>query len=139
MIWDTVTSRKKKIKIQVTSPEHVVSLFTKKERSAQQEMFWLVTVDGKQEVTGRFLISIGSLNNTMVHPREIMYHCVTSHAAAFFVAHNHPSGRLTPSDNDIDVAKRLLEVGKLLGIQFLDSIILTKDSYVSFKGKGIIE
>lgn len=139
MIWDTVTSRKKKIPIQVTSPEHVVSLFTKKERAAQQEMFWLVTVDGKHEVTGRFLISIGSLTNTIVHPRELMYHCITSQAAAFFVAHNHPSGRLTPSDNDMDVAKRLVDAGKLLGIQLLDSIILTKDSYVSFKEKGIIE
>lgn len=140
MIWDTVVSRKKKKwTVPIKTPEDLVPAFTKKERAAQQEMFWLVTVDGQNVITGKFLISVGALNNTIVHPREIMYHCIEVQAAGFFVAHNHPSGSLIPSKEDIETVTKLVEAGKLLGIKLLDSLILTKDSYISFKGKGVIE
>lgn len=140
MIWDTVvTRRKKKWTAQVNTPDDLVPMFSKKERSAQQEMFWLVTVNAQNVPTGKFLISIGSLRSTTVHPREVMYSCVTVQAAGFFVAHNHPSGDLKPSKDDIEMTERLQEVGKLLGIPLIDSLIITNDNYVSFKGKGIVE
>jgi len=140
VIWDTVVSRKKKKwTLVIKTPKDLFQVFTKKERAAQQEMFWLVTVDGQHVVTGKFLISVGCLTGTIVHQREILYHCIEVQAAGFFVAHNHPSGSLTPSKEDIDVVRTLEKAGKLLGIDFIDSLILTKDNYVSFKEKCLSE
>lgn len=140
MIWETVvTKRKYKFDKQIKLPTDLVLLFTKKERRAQQEMFWVVTVDAQNVPTSKMLVSVGTLNKTLIHPREVLYHCISLHAASFFVVHNHPSSSLTPSKEDINLASRLKECGELLGIQLLDSMIITKDNYVSMKEQGFID
>lgn len=139
MIWETVVTKKKyKFDTQIKIPTDLLLLFTKKERIAQQEMFWVVTVNGQNVPTSKMLVSVGTLTNTIVNPREVLYHCVKMHAGAFFVVHNHPSSSLTVSKEDIDMASRLKGCGELLGIQLLDSVIITKDNYVSMKEQGYV-
>lgn len=139
MIWETVTTKRNyKFDGQIKMPTDILPLFTKKERCAQQEIFWVVTVNGQNVPTSKMLVSVGTLTNTIVNPREVLYHCVKMHAAAFFVVHNHPSASLTVSMEDVDMSSRLKGCGELLGIQLLDSIIITKDNYVSMKEQGYI-
>ena len=140
MIWETVVTKKKyKFDTQIKKPTDLLLLFTKKERRAQQEMFWVVTVNGQNIPTSKMLVSVGTLNKTLMHPREVLYHCITLQAAAFFIVHNHPSSSLTPSKEDIDMVSRLKGCGELLGIQLLDSMIITKDNYVSMREQGFID
>ena len=83
-------------------------------------------------------ISVGSLNSSIVHPREIYNLAVKKSAAAVILVHNHPSGDPTPSREDLEVTKRLVEAGKILGINVLDHIIIGEGRYLSFKEKGLL-
>ncbi|TLM97475.1 hypothetical protein FDZ73_24970, partial [bacterium] len=83
-------------------------------------------------------VSIGSLNASLVHPRELFKNAIKKSAAALILVHNHPSGDPSPSREDIDVTRRLAEAGKLLGIEILDHVIIGDLKYVSLKEKGII-
>jgi len=77
------------------------------------------------------VISIGTVNSNLLHPREVFHPAIVSNAAAVIVAHNHPSGETTPSAEDIEVTKQLVQAGKILGIALLDHVIITKDAYTS--------
>lgn len=95
---------------------------------------WLNT---KNEVTGIETISIGSLNAAILHPREVFKGAILHNAASIILAHNHPSGDTSPSPEDIEVTKRIIDVGQLMGIELLDHIIIG-DGYSSLKEKGFV-
>jgi DNA repair protein RadC len=84
------------------------------------------------------VITIGTLNQSLVHPREVFAPAIENRCASIIVAHNHPSGVLKPSMEDIAVTKRLKESGKLLGIELLDHVIFTKDDYFSLSDEGFL-
>ena len=83
-------------------------------------------------------ISIGTLNASLVHPREVFKKAIKDNIAQIIVAHNHPSGDPNPSEEDISTTNRLIEVGKLVGISIIDHLVITLNDYFSFKEKGII-
>ena len=83
-------------------------------------------------------VSVGTLNASLIHPREVFSIAILNHASHVIVAHNHPSGDSTPSEDDITTTKRLVEAGKILGISVVDHMIITKDGYASLKEKGLI-
>jgi DNA repair protein RadC len=86
----------------------------------------------------RQTISIGTLNSSLVHPREVFEPALSFHAASIIIAHNHPSGELEPSSEDREITKRLIQAGKIIGIDIIDHIILTKNSYLSFQQKNLL-
>lgn len=104
-----------------------------------KEHFLCVTLSGSSEVIKRHLISVGTLNQSLVHPREVFRAAIKDNAAGIIIAHNHPSGAITASDEDLRVTQRLKEAGQLLGIELLDHIILGKyGCFSSLRDKGIL-
>lgn len=106
--------------------------------SLTEEALVLLTVNTKNRLTGCFEVSRGSLNSSIVHPREVFKRALLNNAAGIFIAHNHPSGGPEPSQEDILLTKRLVEAGNIIGIELLDHIIVGDNSYISLKRKGII-
>ena len=100
-------------------------------RGKKQEHFVCMTLDGANRLIQRRIVSVGILNASLVHPREVFADVITDRAAGIIVAHNHPSGTTTPSPEDIQTTKRLKEVAELLGIGFYDHLIVTADDYRS--------
>jgi DNA repair protein RadC len=78
------------------------------------------------------------LTASLVHPREVFETAIKRHSAQIIIAHNHPSGEAEPSEEDIKITKRLVEVSKYIGIEVIDHLIITETSYLSFKNKGLI-
>ncbi len=102
----------------------------------KQEYFLTLTLDGASHLIATRTVSIGTLNQSLVHPREVFADAVTDRAAGIIVAHNHPSGQYFPSREDRRVTQRLKEAGKLMGIELLDHVIVTRDGYYSFQEEG---
>lgn len=98
-----------------------------------EEFFVMITLDTKNHVTGLFEISHGSLNGSIVHPREVFKRALLQNACSIIVAHNHPSGDPTPINEDINITKRLVECGRLIGIDVLDHLIICHNSFLSLK------
>ena len=96
-------------------------------------------LDTKNKVTGLFKVSQGSLNSSIVHPREVFKRALMQNSNSIILAHNHPSGDVTPSGEDISITRRLQEAGDILGIKVLDHLIIGAGGrYKSFKEDGII-
>lgn len=110
----------------------------KEYHNKQQEYFLCLYLDGANHLIQTKVITIGILNQSLVHPREVFSYAIEKRCASIIVAHNHPSGVLEASNEDINVTKRLQESGKILGIELLDHLIITKDGFVSFKEEGIL-
>ena len=102
-----------------------------------REMFVVAMLDTKNKVIGINTVSIGSLNSSIVHPREVLKPAILSNSAGIIISHNHPSGDPTPSREDLDITKRLVDACELIGIKLLDHIVIG-DEYLSFKEKGLI-
>ena len=107
-------------------------------RESKKEHFVAFFLDTQNQEIRRELISIGTLNASLIHPREVFEPAVRHLAAQIIVAHNHPSGDSEPSEDDLMITKRLVEAGKILGIEVLDHIVVTKKDFLSFKEKGLI-
>lgn len=107
-------------------------------REAKKEHFVVFFLDTRNQEIKRDIVSIGTLNYNLVHPREVFEPAVKNLAASIVVAHNHPSGCLEPSDEDLSLTKRLAQAGKLLGIELLDHVIVTKEGFMSWKQKGLL-
>ena len=107
-------------------------------REHKKEHFIIFFLDSRNQEIKREVVSIGSLNASLVHPREVFEPAVKNLAAQVILAHNHPSGDPEPSEDDLEINKRLVEAGKILGIDIVDHIVICKDSYVSFKEKGLM-
>lgn len=107
-------------------------------RNHKKEHFVIFYLDSRNQEIKREIISIGSLNANLVHPREVFEPAIRNLAAQIILAHNHPSGDPTPSEDDLEITKRLIESGKILGIEVIDHIIVAKNKFFSFKEKKII-
>ena len=103
-----------------------------------EENLWLITLNTKNNITGIFTVSTGSLNSSIVHPREVFKRAVLQNAASIIICHNHPSGDPAPSKDDINITKRLKEAGDLIGIKLLDHLIIGDNSYTSLKERCFI-
>jgi DNA repair protein RadC len=107
-------------------------------RFLTQEHFVSVYLNTKNQVIHKKTVFIGSLNASIVHPREVYKEALKRSAASIICIHNHPSGDPTPSREDIEVTKRLAECGKIIGIELLDHLIIGEQKYVSLKEKGYV-
>ncbi|BAT70964.1 DNA repair protein RadC [Thermosulfidibacter takaii ABI70S6] len=104
----------------------------------RQECLALITVDGSGKFIKRRILTKGSLNKTIIHPREIFFYAIEDGAYGIFLIHNHPSGELTPSQEDIKITQRVAEAGKILGIYLLDHLIVSRKGFFSFKEQGLL-
>jgi DNA repair protein RadC len=102
----------------------------------KQEHFLAITINGANEVQNVRVISIGLIDRSPVHPREVFAEAVAERASGIIVAHNHPAGGVTPSEPDVTITKQLREAGRIVGIELLDHIIFNKGSYFSFLEAG---
>lgn len=127
------TGRVQEPAVHYTTPVQIQTLLGKKMHRLDREHFMVLHLNGKNCLIAQETISIGSLNQAIVHPREVFKAAVINGSAAVILAHNHPSGDATPSSEDIAMTLRLREVGDLLGIKVLDHIIVgAGDDYFSF-------
>jgi len=104
----------------------------------QQEYFLVITLDGASHIINKRTVFIGTLNQSLVHPREVFADAIADRAAGIIIAHNHPSGTLSASRADLAITQRLDEVSKLVGIELLDHVILAKDGFYSFVDEGLL-
>jgi len=121
-----------------TSPHQVFDYFHHEFRDSRKEYFLALLLDGKNRIVRRVQISEGSLNQSIVHPREVFSPAVRESAAALILVHNHPTGDPAPSGEDIAVTRRLRDAGDLMGIKVLDHIIVGDGEYVSFVERGLL-
>jgi len=121
----------------VEKPEDVLPLVDHL-RSKKQEYFICMTLNGAGELIEQRIVTVGLLNHSPVHPREVFADAITDRAASVLFIHNHPSGSPEPSAQDIDITKRLCEAAEILGISVLDHIITAKRGYVSFRERGLL-
>ena len=124
------------VSMRFTAPGQIFEMFYDLRLEAK-EHFIVLHLDGKNKIACFDRVSVGSLNQCIVHPREVFKTACLSSAAAILLVHNHPSGDTTPSREDLEITRRLKEAGELLGIKVLDHIIIG-DSYLSFVERGII-
>ena len=110
----------------------------KKYQNKQQEYFLTLTLDGANHLIQKRVVFIGTLNRTLIHPREIFADAIADRAASIILAHNHPCGTLKPSLQDELITGKIAGVGRMVGIEVRDHLILTGDGYYSFKEKGLI-
>jgi len=103
-----------------------------------QEYFLVITLDGASHIINTRTVFIGTLNQSLVHPREVFADAIADRAAGIIIAHNHPSGTLEASRADISITQRLKEVSKLVGIELLDHVILSRHGYYSFSDEGLL-
>jgi len=122
----------------IRSPEDAYKLMKHFLGDLDREAFIVISLDVKNSPLSINICHLGSLNASIVHPREVMKSVILSNAASYMVGHNHPSGNSSPSNEDIEVTKRLAEAGKIIGIELLDHIIVCTDNFVSLKEKGYL-
>lgn len=125
-------------KVTIKTPEDVLSQVKGKLRDKKKEHLLALLLDTKNQLIDISTISIGSLDSSIVHPREVFKEAISASAASIILAHNHPSGDPQPSEDDLKITKRLVDAGKVVGIELLDHIIVGEESYVSMKDKGSI-
>jgi DNA repair protein RadC len=119
------------------SPEDVVAVARGQLKGKKKEHFLVLCLDTRNGLINRKLVSMGSLDTSIVHPREVFKEAVSSCAASVIFAHNHPSGDPEPSREDIELTKRLVEAGEIIGIEVLDHIIVCDKDYVSLKARNM--
>jgi DNA repair protein RadC len=127
-------------KFKVTAPQDLVSYFQPRLQHLRKEVFKAILLDTKHQMLKHITVSEGSLSASLVHPREAFLPAIRESAAAVIFLHNHPSGDPTPSTEDRELTQRLAEVGRLVGINVLDHIIIGTGSpgYVSFRDAGLL-
>ena len=107
-------------------------------RTAEREVFGVLTLNARHEATRRVVVSIGSLNASIVHPREVFLPAILHSAASVVLVHNHPSGDPEPSEEDLSITKRLVQVGELMGIGVLDHVIVATRGVVSLRSRELM-
>lgn len=133
-------SHKYEVETRISCPKDIYEVLTKvcRIQCNAEEVVILITLNTKNIVTGYFEVHRGTINTSLVHPREVFKRALLNNASNIMVAHNHPSGDPNPSKEDIQITERLKEAGNLLGINLLDHIIVGEDKYISFKEKGVL-
>ena len=123
--------------IKITETKNVLPLISDISNK-QQEYFVCISLNGANELIEKRIVTVGLLDKSQVHPREVFADVITDRAASFIFAHNHPSGELNPSNSDLKIHEQLTEAAKILGIKVLDHIIVSKKGYYSFQKDGLI-
>jgi len=123
---------------QFSSSRDIFKHFHQQLSRQKQEQFIIVLLDNKHRYLAEEDVSKGILNKSLVHPREVFASAIEHRAAAMICIHNHPSGDPEPSQEDLRITERLVEVGKLVGIPVLDHVIVGNESYTSFADKGLL-
>lgn len=121
---------------ELTDPKKVYQLIKSKLKDYHKEHFYIIVLNSRNWSVAE--VSVGSLNASIVHPREVFAEAIKNKAASVIFVHNHPSGDSEPSEGDLVITNRLVEAGKILDIEVIDHIIITKNGFLSFKEKGII-
>ena len=122
----------------IKDPQSVIKAIRSSIKDKAKEHFKLILLNARNKIIGISTVSIGSLNASIVHPREVFKDAIKHNAYSVVLAHNHPSGDSEPSEDDLMIIKKLVESGKILGIEVTDHLIITKNGYFSFKEKGLI-
>lgn len=122
----------------IASPRDIAEVIMKDMVFLKQEVLKLIMLDTKNNIIGIKDVFKGSLNTSIVHPREIFKEALKKSSSSIIICHNHPSGDPTPSKEDINITIRLKECGKIMGIDLLDHLIIGNNKYISLKEKGII-
>ena len=125
--------------VRISSPEAAFQYLYPVLRDEKIEHFVVLLLDTKNQLIKRIMVSKGSLNANIVHPREVFKPAIIEAAAAILVAHNHPSGDPAPSQNDIDITRKLIDAGKVVGIELYDHIIIGDGRYLSLKEQNLIQ
>ncbi len=137
MLYDLVSERRSKYCVKVTQPEEAYSALKRYSRKAQEHFLVICLNAGRMAIATR-IITVGLLNRTVIHPREIFRQAIIDNAESIIIAHNHPSGLLSPSNEDIELTKRIQEVGRLVGIPVLDHLIIGRNGFYSFATEGLL-
>ena len=122
----------------ISSPRDIAKLLINEMMSLKKEILKLIMLDKKNNIIGIKDVFKGSLNTSIVHPREIFKEALKKSSSSIIICHNHPSGDPTPSKEDINITLRLKECSKIIGVDLLDHLIIGKGKFVSLKEKGII-
>lgn len=122
----------------INTPDRIAEIFIPLLKDEQKEKFLVVCLNSSNKIIKYEIISVGSLNASIVHPREVFKTAIENNAASILLLHNHPSGNPEPSREDIAITKKLVESGTILGISVVDHIILAGNKYLSFIEKGLI-
>ena len=122
----------------LNSPE-AATPFIEDMRDLAQEAFCVLTLNTKNRVIKRHLISLGTVNSTLVHPREVFVPAIRDHASSIIVCHNHPSGDASPSADDLRITKKLIEAGRQIEIPVIDHLIVGDGPLLSLKESGLVE
>lgn len=125
-------------KTPLTSPRAVANFLIKSIGKEDKEHFVVLSLDARNNLIKISKVSVGSLNASIVHPREVFEPAVRHLAAQVILAHNHPSGNVEPSEGDLVITKRLIEAGEILGIEIMDHVIITTNNFYSFKENDLI-
>lgn len=133
-----IAKQKRSDDIKITSANAVANLYMEELRHLKKECFKVIYLDTKNKIIADENISMGSLNASIVHPREVFKNAVKKSANSIIAMHNHPSGDPAPSKEDIDITKRISKAGELLGITLLDHIIIGDHQYISFKEEKLL-
>jgi DNA repair protein RadC len=122
----------------IKDPQSVVKAIRASIKDKAKEHFKLILLNPRNKIIGISTVSVGTLNTSLAHPREIFKEAIIHNAMSVVLAHNHPSGDPEPSEDDLKITKRLVEAGKILGIEIIDHIIIGKNNFCSFKEKGLL-
>ena len=125
-------------KISLSSPQAVVNYLKEKIGREKKEHFVILALDSRDNLNSISEVSIGTLNASLVHPREVFGPAISHSASQIILAHNHPSGDPEPSEDDLVITKRLVEAGKILGIEVTEHVVISKKDFFSFKDKGLM-
>lgn len=116
-----------------SAPDDVYNYVIAELAFAEREHFLVLGLNSKNYIIGKHLVSIGTLNQTLVHPREVFNWAIKNKCAHIIIVHNHPSGSVEPSEEDIRLTARIINAGKIIGIDVLDHVIVSRDAYYSLK------
>lgn len=123
-------------KKQLSSPAEVAEMARIRLGRKEKEEFWAAFLDNQNRLLSWERISTGTVNTTMIYPRELMEQALQRKASSLVIVHNHPGGNLTPSSPDIEITRHIVQAGRILGIRLLDHLIITADTYYSLKDEG---
>lgn len=135
---DNIFSSKKYQKKKYITPKDIYLQIRGKIKNFNKEHFLVVCLDNRNNIIDVEVISVGILNRSLVHPRETFEVAIKNHSSSIIIAHNHPTGDPTPSEDDILITKKLVEAGKIIKIEVIDHLIITKSSYFSFAEKDFV-
>lgn len=124
--------------VKITEASIVFNYYRNVFINKKQEYFYSIYLDSNKVVISEKLLFIGTLDHSLVHPREVFKEAISVSASSIICIHNHPSGNVMPSRNDIEITKRLIEIGDMLGIRVIDHVIIGSDKYYSFLENGDI-